>query len=120
MADEQCEVLCLDLERAESLRAQRLSSVDAAQLAGQMKALSDPTRLMLATALASGEELCVCDLAWIADRAENLVSHHLRRLRSCGLVAGRRDGKMMMYSLTDRGYELLLPVLGSETKEVTR
>jgi len=120
MTADQCDVLCLDLEKAESLRAQRLSADSAAQLSGQVKTLSDPTRLMLAAALASGEELCVCDLAWIAERAENLVSHHLGRLRSRGLVTSRRDGKMAMYSLTDRGRELLLPILALEGEGVTR
>jgi ArsR family transcriptional regulator, lead/cadmium/zinc/bismuth-responsive transcriptional repressor len=115
MADDRCDVLCLDLERAESLRARRLSSGDAARLAGRLKALADPTRLMLAAALAEGAELCVCDLAWVAERAENLVSHHLRRLRSDGLVASRRDGKMVMYSLTDRGRELLAVTLARES-----
>jgi DNA-binding transcriptional ArsR family regulator len=107
MADEHCDVLCLDLEKAEALRSRRLSADAAERLAGQAKALADPTRLMLAAALAEGEELCVCDLAWVAERAENLVSHHLRQLRSAGLVRSRRDGKMVMYSLTDRGRSLL-------------
>ena len=114
MPDDQCDVLCLDLEKAESLRARRLSSGDSARLAGQLKALADPTRLMLAAALAEGAELCVCDLAWVAERAENLVSHHLRRLRSDGLVASRRDGKMVIYSLTERGRELLAVTLARD------
>jgi DNA-binding transcriptional ArsR family regulator len=53
----------------------------------------------------------VCDLAWVVERAENLVSHHLRLLRSAGLVTSRRDGKMVMYSLTERGRELLASTL---------
>ncbi len=68
---------------------------------------------MLAAALAEGGELCVCDLSWIAERPENLVSHHLRALRVAGLAASRRDGKMVMYSLTDRG-RLLLKATMSE------
>ena len=44
-------------------------------------------RLMLAAALGEAGELCVCDLSWIAERPENLVSHHLRALRSAGLRA---------------------------------
>jgi DNA-binding transcriptional ArsR family regulator len=115
MADDQCDVLCLDLEKAEELRAHRLSVETADRLAGQAKALADPTRLMLAAALAQGEELCVCDLAWVAERAENLVSHHLRQLRSHGLVASRRDGKMVMYSLTERGSDLLAATLAAQT-----
>jgi DNA-binding transcriptional ArsR family regulator len=79
-----------------------------------VKALADPTRLMLAVALAEGEELCVCDLAWVAERAENLVSHHLRALRGAGLVSSRRDGKMVMYSLTSRGRELLAVTMARE------
>ncbi len=112
MADDRCDVLCLDLGKAEALRSHRLA-VDAAECAAaQAKALGDPTRLTLAAALAEGEELCVCDLAWVGERAENLVSHHLRLLRLQGLVTSRRDGKMVMYSLTDRGRELLQATLG--------
>src|SRR5438876_2971391 len=32
--------------------------------------------------LRDGGELCVCDLAWISERSQKLVSHHLRALRS--------------------------------------
>lgn len=70
-------------------------------------ALGDPTRLTLALALREGGELCVCDLAWIAGRAENLAGHHLRALRTAGLARSRRDGKIVFYSLTDRGRTLL-------------
>jgi ArsR family transcriptional regulator, lead/cadmium/zinc/bismuth-responsive transcriptional repressor len=69
---------------------------------------------MLAAALAEVEELCVCDLSWVLERAENLVSHHLRLLRAEDLATSRRDGKMVMYSLTDRGRELLQATLGTE------
>ncbi len=113
MPNDRCDVLCLDLEKAEELRSRRLSAETADRLAGQAKALADPTRLMLAAALGEGGELCVCDLAWVAERAENLVSHHLRQLRSHGLVESRRDGKMVMYSLTERGRELLAATLAA-------
>jgi DNA-binding transcriptional ArsR family regulator len=111
MIDERCEILCLDLKKAEALRSARLSPAVAQRAALQAKALGDPTRLTLAAALGEGGELCVCDLAWVVERAENLVSHHLRLLRSAGLVTSRRDGKMVMYSLTERGRELLASTL---------
>ncbi|HEY8727131.1 MAG TPA: metalloregulator ArsR/SmtB family transcription factor, partial [Gaiellaceae bacterium] len=75
---------------------------------------ADPTRLTLALALRDGGELCVCDLAWVLERAQNLVSHHLRALRSGGLVDYRREGKMALYSLTERG-QSLLELVGVET-----
>jgi ArsR family transcriptional regulator, lead/cadmium/zinc/bismuth-responsive transcriptional repressor len=49
----------------------------------------------------------VCDLAWVTERAENLVSHHVRALRAGGLAASRRDGKMVLYRLTDTGRRLV-------------
>ena len=52
-------------------------------------------------------ELCVCDLSWITARAENLVGHHLRTLRIAGLARSRREHKIVFYSLTDAGRQLL-------------
>ena len=112
MANDRCDVLCLDLGKAEDLRVRRLDADQAEGLARRVKALSDPTRLTLAAALAEGEELCVCDAAWVLERAENLVSHHLRVLREEGLVASRREGKMVLYSLSERGRSLLDATLG--------
>ena len=112
---DRCDLLCLDLPLAEGIRARMLERVhelrDAAERA---RGLADPTRLSLAAALAEGDELCVCDLAWIAGRSQNLVSHHLRALRSYGLVESRRSGKLVMYSLTLQGRTFLAAVVGAE------
>jgi DNA-binding transcriptional ArsR family regulator len=59
----------------------------AGEAAERARMFSDPTRLLLTAALGEGGELCVCDLAWISFRAQNLVSYHLRLLRSHRLVA---------------------------------
>jgi DNA-binding transcriptional ArsR family regulator len=114
MAEDRCDLLCLDLEKAERLRRDRLDPALAELSAGQSKALGDPTRLTLAAALAGTDEACVCDLAWITERAENLISHHLRILREAGLVSGRREGKMALYSLTPRGRELVGLAIAAE------
>ena len=118
MSDDRCDLLCIDAPRAERIRETLMDEEMAADAAGRAKAFSDPTRLTLAAALREGEELCVCDLAWISSRAQNLVSHHVRMLRSHGLVNSRRDGKLVMYSLTEEGFSMLAVVLGerSETK----
>ena len=107
MTDDRCDLLCLDLEVAERLRKRRIAPQDAAVAAGKARALSDPTRLMLAAALREADELCVCDLAWIAERSQALVSHHVRALRTHGIVRSRRKGKMVMYSLTSDGKALV-------------
>ena len=98
---------------AEGLRGRRLDSSVAASAAGKARALDDPTRLTLAAALLEADELCVCDLAWIVERAQNLVSHHVRTLRAHGVVGSRRQGKMVMYALTDEGRLLVDAVLAA-------
>ena len=115
MTDDRCDLICIDAPRAEAIRERLLDEGSAQEAAERAKALSDPTRLTLAAALREGEELCVCDLSWIAGRSQNLVSHHLRQLRSHGLVRSRRDGKLVMYSLTDSGSALLGAVLDDRT-----
>jgi ArsR family transcriptional regulator, lead/cadmium/zinc/bismuth-responsive transcriptional repressor len=118
MTDDRCDLLCLDLQVAERLRKKRLVPERAAVAAGRAHALSDPTRLMLAAALLEVSELCVCDLAWVAERSQTLVSHHVRALRAHGIVRSRREGKMVMYSLTKEGQTLLASVLPAPARRV--
>ena len=113
MNEGRCDLLCLDLPRAEDLRRARLRPDEADAAAAMAGALADPTRLTLAASLRRGGPLCVCDLAWVAERSPNLVSHHLRRLRSAGVVRSERDGKMVVYSLTAGGLHLLDTLLGA-------
>jgi ArsR family transcriptional regulator, lead/cadmium/zinc/bismuth-responsive transcriptional repressor len=116
MADERCDLICIDAPRAEAIREKLMAEEGAQEAADRARALSDPTRLTLAEALRVGVELCVCDLSWIAGRSQNLVSHHLRTLRSLGMVRSRRDGKLVMYSLTGEGRSLLSAVLGEASQ----
>jgi len=106
VADEHCDLLCLDLPRAEELRRQRLPAEVTEVMAAKVRALADSTRLGLVAALSVGGELCVCDLAWISGRAQNLVSHHLRALKDAGLASSRREGRIVFYSLTEEGERL--------------
>jgi len=65
---------------------------------GLLRTLSDPTRLRLLSVLQDGEYsvTALCDELHLA---QPTVSHHLGRLRSAKLVANRRDGKQVFYSL---------------------
>lgn len=60
--------------------------------------LSDPTRLTLVKAMATGE-IRVGDLAGQLGLAQSTVSAHVACLRDCGLVAGRAEGRSVYYSL---------------------
>jgi DNA-binding transcriptional ArsR family regulator len=105
-----CELLCLDLPKAEAVRRRLPAADELDGWAAGARAFSDRTRLTVAAALADAGTACVCDLAWIVARDEKLVSHHVRALRAAELARSTRDGKMVMYELTDRGRALLAAV----------
>ncbi len=107
---DQCDLLCLDLETAEQVRAS-LHPQRTCELAGTLKSFADPTRLLIAQALAE-HELCGCDLGWITGQSDKVVSHHLGRLRRDGLVNSRREGKVVFASLSDRGRVTLAALQG--------
>jgi DNA-binding transcriptional ArsR family regulator len=68
------------------------------QCAQVLKALGDETRLRLLESLLT-QERCVTDLVKAVRRSQPHVSHHLRILRSAGLVEGLRDGKQVCYRI---------------------
>ncbi|WP_221090616.1 ArsR/SmtB family transcription factor [Deinococcus aquaedulcis] len=72
-----------------------------------LKAVADPTRLRLLSALAA-EELCVHDLALVVGASESATSHQLRLLRAHRLVAPRKVGRTVYYRLADQHVTLLL------------
>lgn len=111
MAVDECDLLCLDLPHAERIRAALPSGSELESAAGSARAVGDPTRLRIATALIRGDELCVCDTAWIVGASQALVSHHLRQLRAAGVVTSRKDGRMVMYRLSEHGRALLVVLL---------
>lgn len=106
-----CDLLCLDLPHAEAIRARVPESATVQAAAAAARGLGDATRLSIAAALAAGDELCVCDMAWVVGLSQGLVSHHLRQLKNASLVSPRRQGKLVMYRLTERGRQLTAAVL---------
>jgi DNA-binding transcriptional ArsR family regulator len=70
------------------------------QLGDFFKVLADPTRLKILYALRAGE-LCVFDLSVSVEASVSSVSHHLSALKHVRLVKGRRDGRIVYYSLDD-------------------
>jgi ArsR family transcriptional regulator, arsenate/arsenite/antimonite-responsive transcriptional repressor len=63
------------------------------------RALSDRTRLRILHLLWGGE-LCVCEIVETLRIPQPTASRHLAYLRRAGLVAARRDGLWMHYTLT--------------------
>ena len=61
-------------------------------------ALADRTRLRILN-LMQGREVCVCYFVEILEQGQPKISRHLAYLRRAGIVAARRDGKWMHYSI---------------------
>jgi DNA-binding transcriptional ArsR family regulator len=70
------------------------------QVANRFKALADPRRLALLSALQGGERT-VSELAEATRRPQPNVSQHLARLARAGLVEPRRDGNRVFYRIAD-------------------
>jgi len=71
---------------------------DAVRAVQLFHALSDPTRLSVLRRLRFGEQ-CVCNLTDALDAAQSRLSFHLKVLKDAGLVADRREGRWMYYTL---------------------
>jgi ArsR family transcriptional regulator len=69
-----------------------------AALATVFAALADTTRLRLLNLMA-GREVCVCYFVEILRQGQPKISRHLAYLRKAGIVAARREGKWMHYSI---------------------
>jgi len=69
-------------------------------VARRFRALSDPRRLALLSALQSGERT-VGELAALTGRPQPNVSQHLASLARAGFVEGRRDGNRVFYQIAD-------------------
>ena len=75
-----------------------LSGADAATISAAFKALGDPVRLQLFSMIASAaDEVCVCDLTCAFDLTAPTISHHLKTLRTAGLVESERRGTWVYY-----------------------
>lgn len=85
------------------------------QLALVAKAIGHPHRLSLLEQLAQGER----SVEVLADRVGLPIanaSHHLQQLRQGGLVDARRDGKYVLYRLSDNSVLDLVSALGTVAK----
>lgn len=70
------------------------------ELADLFKVFGDTTRIKILYALMERES-CVADLADLIGASQSAVSHQLRTLKQARLVKFQRDGKNVIYSLSD-------------------
>lgn len=102
-----CQIRCIHQDSVNRAIEGRTDDGVLEEAARLMGVISDPTRLKIMDALRLGE-LCVCDLAAVLGMSVSAVSHQLRLLRTSRLVRGRRDGKIIFYTIHDEHVEKLM------------
>lgn len=100
MEHDYCLEETFDEGRVRQALADLVAGPIAAQMAAAFKALADPTRVRIISALLH-TELCVGDIASCLGMTTSAVSHQLRLLREMRLVRSRREGKHVFYTLDD-------------------
>ena len=71
---------------------------DSAKLLGILQVLADSNRLRIIGLLGEGEK-SVSEITRLLGQSQPLVSHHLKALKSGGLIAARREGPFVLYRL---------------------
>lgn len=82
------------------MAAREMSPALLAELSDRFKALAEPARLQLLTALRSGEQ-SVSDLVSATGLGQANVSKHLQQLTAAGFLTRRKDGTFAYYALAD-------------------
>lgn len=78
-----------------------LTAEEAERSAALLKAVADPVRLRLLSAIRATEagEACVCDLTPLVGLAQPTVSHHLKVLTEAGLLERERRGSWAWFRI---------------------
>ncbi len=105
--EDACEVSCVHPDAVQKARSAMPDERYVDDASALLKAVADPTRLRLLSALNTGE-LCVCDLAAVVGISESAVSHQLRLLRAHRLVTFRKEGRVVYYRLLDHHVTVLI------------
>lgn len=95
------------------LNERPLTAEEAVRTAAMFKALGDPVRLRLFSAVASheGGEACVCDISDVGV-SQPTVSHHLKKLKEAGLLTSERRGTWVYYRVAPSVLAAMGKILG--------
>ena len=90
----------VDADKVHQAHKRLIDDSAAMWLAELFKALANPSRVRIISALMH-TELCVHDLAASLGMSQSAVSHQLRSLREMRLVRYRKEGRHVYYQLDD-------------------
>lgn len=89
--------------------------MDAKETALIFKAFCDENRIRILQSLLTGEK-CACRLLEEIQVTQPTLSHHMKILCDSGVVCGRKEGKWMHYSISEKGADYAIRCLQELTK----
>jgi ArsR family transcriptional regulator len=97
------------------LADEALDEARATELAAAFAALADPVRLRLFSLVASGGEVCSCDLLAPLGRSQPTISHHTKILAEAGLIVGEKRGRWVWWSAVPERVDALASLLDASS-----
>lgn len=88
------------VQRVKNAKDGMPSEEQIAEMGARFKVISEPSRLKILLAL-SGGELCVEHITEAVGGQQSAVSHQLKTLKDNKIIKGRREGKNVLYSVSD-------------------
>lgn len=76
-----------------------------------LKTVAHPLRLGIVYLLEQHPQLSVSEICEMLDEEQSLISHHLKNMRLSGLLASKRKGRSVLYSLKERDVSLIIECL---------
>jgi len=83
-----------------------------------LKCICDETRFKILEMLQKNKELCVSDIVERTKKDQPLISHHLKTLKTCGIVKSRDEGKKALYSISNNQLSELISNITKASKKI--
>ncbi len=100
MKENKCDCKPINQELSDKARDTMPNIDDILDLADFFKVMGDSTRLQILMALIQ-DEFCVSDFSYMLNMSQSAISHQLKALKNAKLIRGRREGRVIYYSLDD-------------------
>lgn len=101
------------LDECCSVSAQMISESQARDVARIFDALSDPVRLRIFSMIASGGDVCSCNLEAPVAKSQPTISHHTRILAGAGLIVGEKRGRWTYWRVVPGQLDKVADILRS-------
>jgi len=82
------------------------------QVANLLKTIAEDNRLKILCVLKK-KERCVCDIWQDLGIPQNLASHHLKVLKTAGLIDSRKEGSWMIYRIKKKEMTKFISLLNN-------